>query len=619
MSERLNSGGGTASSIIPLEQQNNNTITTYHPTSSPSPSHSETQIKITRKSSILSNSVPLPIDENDEPTVPSNSIRDGSAGEGIEIKISKSRQILIAMTLTCITIMSASGSQSLNIGLPTIQKDLRMKDVDLQWITSSYSLTNGCLLLISGRLADVYGRKLLLVAGMLWFSIWGLVGGFMQNGIGLVVTRAMAGCGAAMATPSAIGIIAHTFEGRARQLAFACFGAGAALGGGMGLVVGGVFVSYVKHTWRSALWFLAGLGFAASIAAYMVIPWDKSHTSDKSIDWIGAMLVTSGLVLIQYVISAGETAPQGWKTSYIIIFIILGVGLLIAFFLWEKRVINKQIKPPLMRLQLFTRSNGRLSAVYFIGFASWFTFTAILYYGTLFYQEVQGTGAIGAMLRFLPVEASGVVCNILVGLLIHRIPASWIVCFGLLAGGIGNMCFAISEKDTMYWKLPFQGMWLSTLGADFVFAPAMIFVSLLSLPDEHSVAGALLQTMMRLGGSFGLAVTSVLNDVTRNKSLEKALGALESYLKGLQSAFWLSAAVSWLAMLVALISLRGLGILGKDKEEEKAEQEHKGGKGQEEIELKESEQIKNIQNSHIQNDNDIEPAGRSISANRNDK
>ncbi|WWC61211.1 uncharacterized protein I303_103791 [Kwoniella dejecticola CBS 10117] len=511
-------------------------------------------------------SLPLPIDANDTPppSVP---------------ELSKARQVVIAITLMLLTLMSASGAQALNIGLPAIQKDLGMRDVDLQWISSAYQLTNGCLLLISGRLADVYGRKLLLLIGMFWFALWSLLGGFMQDGVGLVISRAMTGLGAAMAMPSATGIIAHTYTGRARQIAFACYGAGAAVGGALGLIIGGIFVSFVKHTWRSALWFLSGLGFAAAIAAYLVIPWDGSHTEDKSLDWPGAMLVTSGLVLIQYVISAGQSAPYGWKTSYIIVFIILGILLLVGFFLWEKRVIDKGNKPPLMRLQLWTRSNGRLSAVYFIGFAAWLSFCSILYYGTLFFQEVQMTGPIGAMLRFLPSEVGGLVCNVLVGLLIHRIPAQWIVCTGLLSVGLGNMCFALSDKTTNYWVLPFHGMWLSSAGADFVFAPGLIFVSLLSLPDEHSVAGALFQTLLRLGGSMGLAITSVIFESIKTKSYNDGQGdsADESYLKGLKAAFWLSAAVAWLGLLVGLVALNGLGILGNIKQNDgKADNEKKG-------------------------------------------
>ncbi|WVW83188.1 hypothetical protein I302_105206 [Kwoniella bestiolae CBS 10118] len=519
--------------------------------------------------------IPLPVDEAPP--------QDGTTTADEEVpKLSKSRQIVIAITLTLLSMMTVSGMQALNIGIPTIQKDLGMKDTDLPWIASAYALTNGCLLLLSGRLADVYGRKLLLSTGMLWYSLWTLVGGFMQNGIGMVVSRALAGCGAALATPSATGIIAHTYTGRARQLAFACFGAGAAIGGALGLIIGGIFVSFVPHSWRSALWFLGGLGFAASIAAHLVIPWDSSHTDKKSIDWPGAMLVTSGLILLQYVISAGETAPQGWKTSYIITFIVLGVALIIAFFLWERRVQRIGSKPPLMRLQLWTRANGRLAAVYFIGFSAWMSFSTALYWGTLLFQEVQGISPIATTLRFLPSEISGVICNVLVGILIHRVPAQWIVCTGLLACGIGCMLFAITGRNTNYWTFPFQGMWLTAAGADLVFAPAMIFVSLLSLPDEHSVAGALLMTIMRLGASFGLAISSVVADVTSKKAYARGLERVDGYLKGVQAGFWLAAAACWVGLIVGVIALRGLGVLGKKTEKkEEIELATKGKKVEE--------------------------------------
>jgi len=94
--------------------------------------------------------------------------------------------------------MSSGGSMSLNIALPTIQSDLNMSESDLQWIASAYTLTSGCFLLLSGRMADVHGRKLVFICGLIWYAIWSLAGGFMKDGAGLVVTRALAGSGGAM-------------------------------------------------------------------------------------------------------------------------------------------------------------------------------------------------------------------------------------------------------------------------------------------------------------------------------------------------------------------------------------------------------------------------------------
>ncbi|WVQ98642.1 hypothetical protein IAU59_005773 [Kwoniella sp. CBS 9459] len=477
--------------------------------------------------------------------------------------LTRMRLFLVAAVVTFTMCMSSAGNQALNIALPTIQTDLQMIESDLQWIASAYSLTNGCFLLLSGRLADVHGRKLVFMTGVFWYALWTLIGGFMKNGAGLVVTRALAGSGAAMSTPSAVGIIAGNFTGKARSTAFACFSAGAPVGGALGLLVGGLFVSYVDDSWRGALFLLAGLAFAIIGAAYFIVPSDLAHSEDKRVDWLGAALVTVGLILLLFVISAGETAPQGWKTGYIIALLIVGVLLIVAFFFWEKHVIDKTTRPPLMRLQLWTRAKGRLAAVYFIGFVAWMGFVSLFYHATLFYQQVQDTGSIGAMLRFLPTSVSGILCNVIVAFLISKVPTQLLVCVGLVATGLGNVCFALSYKDTSYWRLPFNGMWLSVMGADFLMATGLIFVAALSLPDEHSVAGALFQTLMQLGGSFGLAITSVISNSQRQKALDQGLQAIDAMVKGLHAAFWLGAATSFLALLIALVALRGMGTIGK--------------------------------------------------------
>jgi hypothetical protein len=113
--------------------------------------------------------------------------------------LTRSRLIAIAAIVTFTLAMSAAGGSTLNIALPTIQTELDIRETDLQWITSAYNLTNGCFLLLSGRVADIYGRKLVFLCGIMWVGIWTLVGSFMHSGVGLIVSRAMAGCGAAMA------------------------------------------------------------------------------------------------------------------------------------------------------------------------------------------------------------------------------------------------------------------------------------------------------------------------------------------------------------------------------------------------------------------------------------
>ena len=142
----------------------------------------------------------------------------------------------------------------------------------------------------------------------------------------------------------------------------------------------------------------------------------------------------------------------------IIVLLILGVLMVVAFFFWEKYVTDRGTTPPLMRLQLWTRARGKLASVYLIGFAQWMGFSvghgtrldrsdvsdsqSLFYHATLYYQEVQGTGSIGAMLRFLPCAVSGVLCNVVVAVLIRRVPTQWLVCVGVAATGQVSLCHA---------------------------------------------------------------------------------------------------------------------------------------------------------------------------------
>lgn len=114
-------------------------------------------------------------------------------------QLSPARLVAIAGTAMFTMLLSAMGNSALNIALPTIQTDLGMQETDLQWIASAYALTNGCFLLLAGRLADVHGRKLVFLCGIAWYGLWTMVGPFFPNGAGLVVSRALTGCGAAMA------------------------------------------------------------------------------------------------------------------------------------------------------------------------------------------------------------------------------------------------------------------------------------------------------------------------------------------------------------------------------------------------------------------------------------
>ena len=150
----------------------------------------------------------------------------------------------------------------------------------------------------------------------------------------------------------------------------------------------------ISTTWKACMWVMAGMAAIVVVSAYFVFPTDFLTTTDRRVDWIGAALVTVGLIFIQFSVSAGETAPQGWATWCecsdvclattdpidIIMLLILGVLLVACFFFWENHVTTKTSRPPLMSPALWTRAHGRLAAVYMIGFVSWMGFVVSAIY-----------------------------------------------------------------------------------------------------------------------------------------------------------------------------------------------------------------------------------------------
>ena len=241
-----------------------------------------------------------------------------------------------------------------------------------------------------GRLADLYGRKLIFLLGILLLAVFSLGCGFAQDEITVDVLRGLQGTGGAAVVPAALGILAHAFPpSKARAIAFSTFAAGAPMGGAIGTVIGGVLTQLTAAAWRSVFFLMAGLGAVCFLSGLYVIDRDlPSMEKDRRVDWLGAFLVTAGLVLIVFVLSDGSIAPKGWSTGYIIAFLVIGVMLLVLFVLWQHylekihddfiaaaRAPNKWwTPPPLMRLSIWTRMKGRMAVMLWIAFLEWCSF-----------------------------------------------------------------------------------------------------------------------------------------------------------------------------------------------------------------------------------------------------
>ncbi|KIM24280.1 hypothetical protein M408DRAFT_233993 [Serendipita vermifera MAFF 305830] len=487
------------------------------------------------------------------------------------------RSITIVAACTGTMILNVSASTSVSMAIPNIASELHFPSDKVAWIVSAFSLSSGCLLLLFGRLADLYGRKLVWLFGAAWIVATSIACSFTRTDTQLIILRAMHGMGVAAMVPAAVGILAHSFPpGRARSTAFATFSAGAPLGGAIGMVFGGVMAQYAS--WKGVFYFIAGMAAVIGVAGLFGMDPDPKRTAssskDHSVDWPGAFLVTAGLVLLTFALS--EASETGWGKPLIISFLVIGILLLILFLLWEHYVVTHFSSPPLVSLDIWTRDHGRFGAMQAVAFLEWACFTTLTFWAILYYQNYVRLDPIHTMIRFLPMPVTGVLINVVVALTVGAVNGAYLLALGTAATSTAALLFALINPDAQYWAYGFPAAILCVFGADFVFACGSLFIAKIAHPKEQSVAGALFQTVQMLGTSFGLAITTIAQ-AGGMKSESEALDldisndatALEVpppvLLKGYRLAQWASFAFGVCGLIVVVLFLHGIGIVGSKK------------------------------------------------------
>ncbi|KAL0949948.1 hypothetical protein HGRIS_009972 [Hohenbuehelia grisea] len=457
--------------------------------------------------------------------------RDTNAGQPTPRR-SLHRSILIVVTCTLAMIINVSNTTFATISLPTIGREFNVPVAKLQWVVSAYSLAAGCLLLFFGRVADLHGRKRLLIIGLSWLIASALGCAFSNNLTVFAIIRGFQGVGSAAVIPSVVGILSRSFPpSRARAIAFTTFAAGAPVGGAIGSIIGSVLTEFTPKTWRSTFYMAAGLAAMDLILAIVSIEKDgRSPEIDRRIDWIGTVLVTSGLILVFYVLASGEVASKRWATPHIIALLVIAPILLCAFVLWQFRLERVRehpdfspgwlTPPPLMKPSFWARAHGRMAAIMFIGMLTWCTFIGWNFWLQLYYQRFLGIGPILTSARLMPLVVAGILCNAIVAMVVSRLPVVYLLGFGTLMASCAALLFATIIPSASYWAFGFPAASLVAVGTEFTFSSGTLFIAGTSLPHEQSVGGALFQTMIHLGTTMGVTITTVVFDKALRSQLK---------------------------------------------------------------------------------------------------
>ncbi len=445
------------------------------------------------------------------------------------------------VVLSLAQLMVILDSTIVNIALPTAQHDLAFSDDNRQWVVTGYALAFGSLLLLGGRLSDLYGRKRLFIAGMIGFAIASAAGGAAAGFGVLLIARIAQGAFAALLAPAALSMVSVTFadDANERGRAFGVFGAISGAGGALGLLLGGVLTQNLS--WRWCLYvnvIIAVLAIAGALAFLL----DRDRPPRTRLDIAGTVLALLGLFGIVY--GLGNAASNSWTDFWTLGPAAVGVLLLIVFVLVERRV-----RDPLLPLPVVL-DRDRGASYLAIGISGTGGFAVFLFVTYYLAQTLEFT-PLQSGLAFLPMVALVMVGAVVSGaVLLPRIGPRPIVPAGSLLAAIGMVLLTGIDADSTYAGGVLPSLLVIGLGLGMIFGPGQNAATSGVRSHESGVASAMVNIAQQVGGSIGLAVFSSLGATATASYLtaHRATAAdpatiAEATLAGYHFVFWIAAAL----------------------------------------------------------------------------
>jgi EmrB/QacA subfamily drug resistance transporter len=442
----------------------------------------------------------------------------------------------------------------MNIALPSAQRALHFTTVDRQWVVTAYSLAFGSLLLLGGRLADLLGRKVTFLIGLAGFAGVSAIGGASVNFTMLVTARACQGVFAAILVPSALSLLTTTFtDPKDRGKAFGIYGAIAAGGSAVGLLLGGALTEYLS--WRWTLYINLVFAGVAFVGGAMLLPWQASRVKPK-LDIPGVVMVSGALFCLVYGFS--NAATHDWSTPSTWGFVAAGVVLLILFAFWQGRAPNPLLPP---RVVLDRNRGGAYLSMLIAASGMFGTFLFLTYY----LQQTLGYSPVVTGLAFLPFAGGiALAANISTIVLMPRVGPKPLVATGMLVAAGAAVWFAQLGPHTGYASGVLGPLILTGVGIGMVIAPSINTGTFGVAPQDAGVASASVTVGQQLGASIG---TSLLNTIFASAVASYAAAHLASArligrqaLTGLALAHGYDTAFWWAAGILAGGSIVG-GIL----------------------------------------------------------
>jgi EmrB/QacA subfamily drug resistance transporter len=433
-----------------------------------------------------------------------------------------------------------------NIALPSAQDALGFADDSRQWIVTAYALAFGSLLLLGGKLGDLFGRKWTFIGGLIGFAVASAIGG-MAGSFGVLVTaRAAQGVFAAILAPSALALLTTTFtDPQERAKAFGIFGAIAGGGAAIGLLLGGILTEYLS--WRWCLYVNLLIAVPAAFAAFTLLR-NPPRTVRPRLDLAGTALATSGLFALVFGFSHAET--DGWSNGVTIGMLAYGVLALVAFVAWQRRAKNPLLP---LRVVLDRGRGGSFLAMAIAGAGMFGVFLFLTY----FMQRNLGFSPIQSGLAFLPLSFV-IILTATTGQtkLVPRFGQRPLMTLGMALTALAMLYLTRLDADSTYAANVLPALILQALGMGLIFAPAFSGATAGVRPTDAGVASAMVNTSQQVGGSIG---TAFLSTMANSAAAGFAGAPAAASIHGFTVAFWWAAGIfAFGAIVCAVVLPRGV-------------------------------------------------------------
>ena len=397
-----------------------------------------------------------------------------------------------------------------NVALPSIQHDLGSSFEDLQWVVDAYALALAALLLASGSIADLLGRRRIFVVGLLLFVCASLLCGLAGSPTMLNVSRGLQGIGGAMMFATSLALIAQEFAPDERGTAFGIWGATTGFAVAVGPLVGGVLTDGLGWEWI----FLVNVPIGLITAAITVARVPESERDPNSrIDWAGLVTFSLGLFCLVFALIRGN--DHGWTSAQILA--LLGVAvLLIAVFV----AVELRRSQPMLDLHLFRKP--AFTGAQIVAFTLHASMFAMFLYIVLYMQNVLGYSPLETGVRFLPISILSFLAAPVAGKLSERFPVRWFLGAGLLLVGIGLLLMSgIEPSDD--WTTLLAGFLVAGVGIGFINPPLATAAIGVVEPRRAGAASGINSTFRQVGTAVGIAGLGALLQSKVTDNLDAAL------------------------------------------------------------------------------------------------